>query len=351
MLSRPKLPEIDNVRALAIIAVLLIHGTSNATLLPLGTASQALFFILNKISLFTVPLFIWISGLVLFYTYFDRWEPGMAIAFWTKRVRKILIPYVGWSLFYYLFNQFMFHGEIHVDPVYFIKLLVSGNASYHLYYMIIIVQFYLLFPLLMTAAKRFPRFRQSLIPLGIILQVSGYGFHHWVHPIPEYTSLFISYLVLFACGAFVGIHYSAAVSWSNRYRSWLWSIALIAGASYASMLLLHQYSLISLENTWYELALLLYCLAIPLCVLQWARRLVFMSSSLSRLMSSLGAASFGIYLLHPALLTLWDRLAPEQGRLLLYDLHTICSVVIGLFGSWLLVRLSTSLINKKNLRR
>ena len=147
MLSRPKLTEIDIMRAIAIIAVLLIHGTSGATQLPLRTGSHAVFFILNKASLFTVPLFIWISGVVLFYSYYDRWEQGMSLVFWTKRLRKILIPYILWSLFYYLFNQFIFHGRFGFDVVHVIKLLMSGNASYHLYYMIIIVQFYLLFPL------------------------------------------------------------------------------------------------------------------------------------------------------------------------------------------------------------
>lgn len=43
MLSKPKLSEIDIVRALAIFAVVLIHGTSGATQLPVRTGSQAFF--------------------------------------------------------------------------------------------------------------------------------------------------------------------------------------------------------------------------------------------------------------------------------------------------------------------
>lgn len=204
MSSRPKLPEIDLIRAIAIIAVVLIHGTSSATLLPIGSGSQAIFFILNKASLFTVPLFIWISGVVLFYTYYDRWEPGMSRVFWTKRLRRILIPYVLWSLFYYLFNQVMFHGNIRFDLIYFIKLLISGNASYHLYYMVIIVQFYLLFPLLITVVRRSTWLRRGLIPIGIVIQAAAYAFHHGVHPIPEYASLFVSYTALFPLWSFHG---------------------------------------------------------------------------------------------------------------------------------------------------
>lgn len=345
MSSRPKLPEIDLVRAIAIIAVVLIHGTSGATQLPLGSGSQAFFFILNKASLFTVPLFIWISGAVLFYTYYDRWEPGMSRVFWTKRLRRILIPYVLWSLFYYVYNQFMFHGNIQFDIIYFIKLLISGNASYHLYYMVIIVQFYLLFPVLITTVRRSTRLRQWLIPLGIGIQAIAYAFHHIVHPLPEYASLFVSYSALFAFGAFTGIHYAAIIAWSERYKHFIWSIMCLAGASFVGMLLLYQYGLAAIGNVWFELALLVYAMSMPLCCIRWSLARLASESKFSSVLSALGAASFGIYLVHPALLTLWDRLTPSQGQIWIYDLHTAVSILIGLLGSWLLVHLYAA--NKK----
>jgi peptidoglycan/LPS O-acetylase OafA/YrhL len=339
MSSRPKLPEIDLIRAIAIIAVVLIHGTSSATLLPIGSGSQAIFFILNKASLFTVPLFIWISGAVLFYTYYDRWEPGMSRVFWTKRLRRILIPYGLWSLFYYLFNQVMFHGHIRFDVIYFLKLLISGNASYHLYYMVIIVQFYLLFPLLITVVRRSSWVRRGLIPIGIVIQAAAYAFHHGVHPLSEFTSLFVSYSALFAFGAFMGIHYSAIAAWSERYKQLIGSIMCLAGATFVGMLLLHQYGLASFANSWFELALLVYCMSVPLWAVHWSLKRLTNSPKLSTALTSLGAVSFGIYLVHPALLTLWGRLTPIQDQLWLYDLHTASSILIGLLGSWLLVRL------------
>src|SRR5438105_649855 len=69
--KKPKIVEIDIIRAIAILAVVVIHGTSNAVMLPLGTVSQAVFFAVNRLSHFTVPVFIWVSGLVLFYSYYD----------------------------------------------------------------------------------------------------------------------------------------------------------------------------------------------------------------------------------------------------------------------------------------
>ena len=97
-----------------------------------------------------------------------------------------------------------------------------------------------------------------------------------------------------------------------RYKGWIWSLMLLAGVAFVGMLLLHEYGLASIENTWFELALLLYCMAIPLCCIQWGRKLLESGSPFGTAFSALGGASFGIYLVHPALLTLWDRIAPAQ---------------------------------------
>ncbi|MFD0698659.1 acyltransferase [Paenibacillus sp. GCM10027628] len=346
MQIRPKIPEIDFVRAIAIIAVILIHGTSAATLLPMGTGSQAIFFTLNRACLFTVPVFIWISGVVLFYNYYDRWDPPMSFLFWTKRLRRILVPYVLWSIFYYIYNQYMYHGKANFDAIYMLKLLLSGNASYHLYYMVIIVQFYILFPIIMTAVRKFRLLRHGLIPIGISIQAVAYTVNHWVHPIPEYASFFASYSALFAFGAFTGIHYDKVSAWTDKHRAMIWAAMSLGGLAFVGMLLLNQFGLASFENTWFELALLVYCMAAALCFVQWGQRVHKSHSPLSTMMSGLGAASFGIYLAHPALLTLWDRLKPANEHILLFDLHTASSILVGLLGSWLLVLLYRSTLKK-----
>ncbi|MBD0381196.1 acyltransferase [Paenibacillus sedimenti] len=344
MQIRPKIPEIDFVRALAIIAVIIIHGTSAATLLPVGTGSQALFFVINRACLFTVPVFIWISGVVLFYNYYDRWDPRTSFIFWTKRLRRILVPYVLWSLFYYEYNQYMFHGKINFDTFYMLKLLLSGNASYHLYYMVIIVQFYILFPIVMTVIRKSRRLCNGLIPIGLFIQAATYSMNHWVHPIPEYASFFASYSALFAFGAYTGIHYTKITAWTGKHRKWIWTAMCLGGLAFIGMLLLNQFGLASFENIWYELTLLVYCMTAALSLVQWGQRENTSNSPFSKKIAGLGAASFGIYLAHPALLTLWDRLKPAHERVLLFDLHIVSSILIGLLGSWLLVLLYRSIM-------
>ncbi|MGG1518441.1 acyltransferase [Paenibacillus oryzisoli] len=347
MAAKPKLTEIDYLRALAIIAVLVIHGTAAATLLPSGSVSQAVFFLINKASLFTVPLFIWISGLVLFYTYGDRWKPGMAREFWWKRLRKIAVPYVLWSLFYYVWNQWIYHGTVRFDLWYFVKLLLSGNASYHLYYMVIILQFYAVFPLLMGLVKAHPWMQKALIPLGLGIQAAAYVCHHWVHPLPEYDSLLLGYSTYFCFGAYAGLRYGAVAAWAKRRHAWVRAAAVLAGVLFAGGLLLQQRGRVALSSAWYELDLVLYAMAVPMACLPAARALAARTGLVAKGGAALGAASFGVYLAHPAILTLWDRLAPEpDAQRWLYSAHTVAAILVGLAGAYALARVYASAMRK-----
>jgi peptidoglycan/LPS O-acetylase OafA/YrhL len=332
--KKPKIVEIDIIRAIAILAVVVIHGTSNAVMLPLGTVSQAVFFTVNRLSHFTVPVFIWVSGLVLFYSYYDAWDKRSAFAFMVKRLRLILVPYVLWSIFYYVFNQWMFHSVVHLDPWYLIKLLISGNASYHLYYIIIILQFYLVFPVLISLCKRSAKFRLLLIPIGIGVEAAFYSFSHWVRPIPYFESLFPGYCALFAFGAFTGIYHAEVLRWVNHWSVWVYVTCLLSGTAFTGMYVGSQYGIVSFENTWYELVLLLYCGATALSVLLFGQKLLGQNPWYAGALLSLGSASFGIYLAHPALLTLWDHVVKPPTDVWQFDLHTIAAILLSLLGAW-----------------
>lgn len=135
---KERLKSIDSLRGLAILAVLLIHTTTR-TLEASGFNISGFSFtiFLNQISRFAVPLFFLISGFVqeLGFKEEGYWS------FIKKRFSKIFIPYILWSLIYYL----LIYNQNHDN---FLKVILVGNASYQFYFIPTLCIFYLLFPLL-----------------------------------------------------------------------------------------------------------------------------------------------------------------------------------------------------------
>ena len=146
------------MRVIAILAVVLIHTTTRtleATHYNLATYSLTLFF--NQISRFAVPLFFLISGFVL---ELSSGRDVNYLEFLKKRFTKIVIPYVFWSLIYY----FLVYNQNHDN---LIHVILTGNASYQLYFIPTLCIFYIIFPLLHKIYK-FITHPLSLVLLGIL---------------------------------------------------------------------------------------------------------------------------------------------------------------------------------------
>jgi surface polysaccharide O-acyltransferase-like enzyme len=126
--------SIDSLRTFAILAVVLIHTTTRtleAAKFNLTAFPVSIF--LNQIVRFAVPLFFMISGFVL-ETNFD--EKSGYLSFIKKRFSRIFIPFVFWSAIYYLFVYNQNHDN-------FLRVILTGNASYQLYFIPTLCIFYL----------------------------------------------------------------------------------------------------------------------------------------------------------------------------------------------------------------
>jgi peptidoglycan/LPS O-acetylase OafA/YrhL len=334
-----KLLELDIVRALAILAVVLIHGTSSATVEPTeGSASQIMFYILNVGSSFAVPLFIMISGIVLFYSYDGRWNGRTALTFYRKRAVSLVIPYLIWAFFYYAFNQYINTKQFEMDWPAFWGKLGWAEWSYHSYFMLIIFQMYLLFPLFMTLVDRISWFRKWMIPLGLLIQEGFYVYRHWFSEgIPHSDRIAPTYMAYFLIGGAIGLYYPKVKAWVEKHKPLTAAAWLIAGSAYVSLFLLSRYKQIYAENTWYEVLWILYVTAAALFFMQIGRFLLSRFPRLSKPVMSIGICSFGIYLIHPAFLTLFTIMWKNPTTILMYDLYTFGRYAAVLGASWLVV--------------
>lgn len=168
---------LSSLRSYAIIAVLIIHVLwlwgwgvfyNPTTRLPAV--------ILDQLFRYCVPLFVTISGYTLMLGYGQGNFPFLK--FFSRRILKILPLYLLWSAIY-LIQGYILSGQIsHIaqlfnQPINLLLLLIKGQVYYHLYFVPLIVQLYLLFPILRFFINRQPHIT---LTLGIIAQTAFYLF-------------------------------------------------------------------------------------------------------------------------------------------------------------------------------
>lgn len=141
----------DMLRALAALAVMAIHITAGYALL------NPVAFILNQASRNAVPLFVIISGFLL--AYGEQRHPLTVNNFYRRRFGRVLIPYIVWTIIYALLIELYQHNSGGNLLLWLSGLgnhLLHGTAFFHLYFLIIVFQLYLLYPLLSHWLKHYP---------------------------------------------------------------------------------------------------------------------------------------------------------------------------------------------------
>lgn len=337
-MRKERIDEINFVRAIAIFAVLLIHVSSSARVTAeWGSKSYPIYLLANQLGQFAVPLFIFISGLVLFYQYFDTWTWKQAIPFYKKRLKYIVVPYLIWSVFYYFFYQVLRQQELAFDLSKFLYNLAWGRSGYHLYFMVIIIQFYLVFPLLITLMRKLKFTAVHLILIGIVVKGIFYYFHHWVEPINHAAALLPNYIIFFCVGGAIGILYKSFKA-KSEHLWWTFALAIAIGFFY-SILLITSNSGVVFWGPMYVVLYQLYAVLIGISLLWIGQKLSGSITISSRLLYAFGAASFGIYFVHPAVLSLWRTLYKPEITGAMYHLYNIGTMLLVLTIPWGIVYL------------
>ena len=194
--------DLDWVRTVSAVGIVLLHTASvfvspDSRLTVLGVSPALLF---NQITRFAVPVFFMLSGLGLGLSKRPLKLPG----FWLHRLRKTAIPYVLWSLFYFLVNNRRQLPAMGLLPALrtFGKLLLTGGAASHLWFLPVLLQLYFLYPGLRWLMKRFPRWTLLLSFLVTLLSTLTIcvplPFHGWVAA--RLWRLFPTWLFYFVLG-------------------------------------------------------------------------------------------------------------------------------------------------------
>lgn len=184
-----RLPQIDAVRALAIVAVMGIHAFYLACTSPgLATPEWAPAALLNNMLRFAVPVFLFFSGYCL-----SPWPstPPEKAGFYLRKLRRIFVPYALLTAILSLYSS----GDLSVTSAgsslsagssgggfllslyasreslsTVVRALFAGSGSVPFYFIVVLAQMYVLYPALYRIA-RLPRPAPAIL-LGTSLAVS-----------------------------------------------------------------------------------------------------------------------------------------------------------------------------------
>jgi peptidoglycan/LPS O-acetylase OafA/YrhL len=335
-MGKGKIYEFEVFRFFAIVAVVLIHSTSQGVgMLDPQSKIHVVFNFLNKISLYAVPSFIFMSGVVLFYNYYGKWQLKDIIPFYAKRLKFIVVPYVVVSLFYYLFNQRLYFHTMTINLSHFLSLLPWAKSGYHLYFIIIILQFYVLFPLLLFLVKKFPLVQRYFTWIGIGLFILFYFINKYYYSFPHRTSLCFTYFAFFFLGASIGMNYAKALASILKHRLWIGVCTLITGLGVVIPYVLVDYHHIAPQYV-FDFFFYTYGIFASLFFLWLAYTIHQKYSKTSTVLQNIGSHSFGIYLIHPALLGLYTMKIKTSGGSIAYLLYFAGGFLVAFGGAYLL---------------
>lgn len=191
--TRPSIFYIDFLRFIAAIAVVVIHVLGPFRFLygEIDNADWLAAMGFNSISRWAVPIFMMISGALLLS---DR-RPFDCRQYITRRLGKVLIPFIAWTLIYALvggFEGFSWSGQVTSQLI-----LESTNepAWYHLWFFYDFIPLYFVIPLLAPVLHSMRDERVKLV-------LAAWGMLTLMHllkvetPLRQNIVLYSGYLVL-----------------------------------------------------------------------------------------------------------------------------------------------------------
>jgi len=203
--------EISLLNVFFCLLVIFIHICSEpVTKLAPGAISHMLIFTGWKLSGFVVQGFIMLAGLKLFLSKKTERFPRYIKA----RFLKIVVPYILAVIVYYLY--FLFRRYFEFSIVDLGRYILSGDLVAHFYFIIVIIQFYLLKKVWEVMLKTLPVWAGVCISALItVFGVLEFGVLFGMYN----DRVFTTYLIYWVLGCYIGENYDRFVAELKRCKT------------------------------------------------------------------------------------------------------------------------------------
>lgn len=329
---RTSLERVDEwglLRGLSFLAIVMQHSLGEfiyrSDILYPDAVAMALLYHLIRYGTLT---FVFLAGAILFYRYGRRdrkYAPVLA-----KRIGDIYVPFACWTVLYWILTKTLSDQPLFVSSDWptFLQQLIAPTYGYHLWFVVMIFQFYLFFPLFRAAASGIGRWTGSghaertkfgRIGLLLLLLAAAYGWLMYLsyYRMPEWqtsglwktlldyrTYEFPYYAFYFVLGGICGTYLEKWRVFVVKMLPWS-TLAFIGMYLWMNLDLLRSSGeQINLNYSTYLKPSSFIAVTVQILMLYgWALLLQKQKGWWTKLLTLCGKYSFGAYLSHAMLLT------------------------------------------------
>jgi peptidoglycan/LPS O-acetylase OafA/YrhL len=298
-----RLAQIDVMRLLICASVVATHVVGNANPIT-STAPNAVTNLLH----YTRQAFFFISALVLVHAH--REGPGQL----RRRVSVLGVPYLVWSTIYAVLGLAVAYSWWAAErlPWTWLVGLLQGTDGYHMYFLLVSVEFAVVFPLFVKLLRATRGHHGLLLAISGTVELGLMALYHYVYQPDGWwralagESSLTAYQFWVVAGGVAALHLDRFHRWVTGHRLLVWGalavVCAVAGAIFYADVArgeTPEYASRSLQPVTVPLSLAaigaFYLISVRIAAIRQptAKRLIVAGTYLS----------FGIYLSHPALLT------------------------------------------------
>ncbi len=308
-LKSERLIEFDILRGVSIIGVIVIHIIGGSFhFWHQGSLTWFIFLTLDQLFRFSVSLFVFISG----YTLYSKYARDFKYQeFFAKRIARIVPWYLVWSLIIYIYINLTVKPGFVNYPTW--KLIFLGKVDYHLYFVSMIFQLYLLFPILMWLYKKLrSNFVIALFVfeaiLYLIFSLDGQKIMHlpWRFYEQQQYLFFGTWVFYFVLGFVLFDKSPDLAKLSQEEKGFspkkfvfpLITLAILAYSIYDSLHLISSTQDTNIATRSTRITVLLYTTSFVISAIVYSKLLLKINKYLRRILLYFANISYLVYLIH-----------------------------------------------------
>ncbi|MBE6291670.1 MAG: acyltransferase [Bacteroidales bacterium] len=308
-MSRQHITYFDFLRGIAILMVIGIHTYVAGDFFSVGGTIRI---ILRQLLNCAVPVFLALSAFFLGRKRLDT--RNFIISFWKKQIPKVYIPCIIWSV--PLFALMVMGGKNVVNEL--VRMLICGYSIY--YFIALIIQYYLLLPLLQKYPRSFLDSSVIISAVSIIIITYLTSIKGLQLPLIIYAGPFVTWFVFYMLGVYYSMYDR---EYSLKSVLWLILIGFVLEC-------LETYFL----NTNYgggvgiKLSSFIFSYGIILFVLSPKTQALYKDNKFTSFIAYVGKISFGLYLTHCYVITVVKNIFPISSWFISFCVVSILTILL-----------------------